>query len=60
MIFSAQGKKQCHMVAVGYGLPRKLNMTQLREIAGDNVAKVSRPNKVTRLVKKVKKMVCRK
>jgi len=53
-------RKRCHMVAVGYGVPRKLNMTQLREIASDNVVKVKRPNRITRsrVVRKIKNMVC--
>lgn len=50
------------MVAVGYGVPRKLNMTQLREIASDNVVKVKRPDRITRsrVVREIKNMVCSK
>lgn len=48
------------MVAIGYGVPSKLNMTQLEEIAGDNVIKVSKPRRIKKLVKKIKKMVCSK
>ena len=48
------------MVAIGYGVPSKLNMTQLGEIAGDNVIKVSKPRRIKRMVKKIKKMVCSK
>ena len=48
------------MVAVGYGLPHKLNMSQLEEIAGQNVIPVPRPHQITRMAKKIKKVVCRK
>ena len=40
------------MVAVGYGMPSKINMTQLQEIAGDNVIKVGKPRRIVRMVKK--------
>ena len=48
------------MVAVGYGVPSRINMTQLREIGGDNVVKITRPQRIKRWVKKIKKMVCSK
>ena len=48
------------MVAVGYGLPNKLNLSQLHEIAGDNVIPIPRPRQITRMAKKIKKVVCRK
>ena len=48
------------MVAVGYGVPGKLNTTQLQEIAGDNVIPVPKPRQIRRMVGKIKKAVCRK
>lgn len=48
------------MVAVGYGVPSKLNMTQLQEIAGDNAILVPRPRQIRKMVGKIKKVVCRK
>lgn len=48
------------MVAVGYGLPYKLNVSQLQEIAGKNVIPVPRPRQITRMAKKIRKVVCRK
>lgn len=52
-----QGKK-VHMVAVGYGLPSKLNISQLHEIAGENVIPVPRPRQITRMANKIRKVVC--
>lgn len=52
-----QGRK-VHMVAVGYGLPYKLNVSQLHDIAGENVIPVPRPRQITRMAKKIKKVVC--
>lgn len=48
------------MVAVGYGLPSKLNISQLQEIAGENVIPVPRPHQITRMANKIRKVVCRK
>ena len=48
------------MVAVGYGLASKLNLSQLHEIAGENVIPVPRPHQITGMVNKIQKVVCRK
>ena len=48
------------MVAVGYGIPSKINMTQLQEIASDNVYKITQPRKMKKLTKPIKNRVCRK
>lgn len=60
MLVCVKEKKKCHMVAVGYGVPSKLNMTQLLEIAGDNAILVPRPRQIRKMVGKIKKVVCRK
>lgn len=52
-------KKACHMVAVGYGMPSKINMTQLQEIAGDNVLKATKPRMIKKMAKSIKNTVCR-
>ena len=48
------------MVAVGYGLRRKLNASQLQEIGGDNVILIQKPKRIRGIVKKIKKAVCSK
>lgn len=48
------------MVAVGYGVASKLNVSQLQDIADDNFIKVPRPSRIKRMVKKIKKAVCSK
>lgn len=48
------------MVAVGYGVPSKINMTQLQEIGGDHVVKISNSLKIKSYVNKIKNAVCSK
>jgi len=48
------------MVAVGYGVPKKLNVSQLHDIAGENVIPIPRPRQITRMAKQIKNVVCRK
>lgn len=48
------------MVAVGYGVPSKINMTQLQEIGGDHVVKISNSRKIKSYVNKIKNAVCSK
>ncbi|KAK2570892.1 Mucin-like protein [Acropora cervicornis] len=53
-----RSKKACHIVAVGYGASRKINMTQLQEIAGDNAIKVNNPRRIKKLIRPIQKSVC--
>ena len=48
------------MVAVGYGVPNRLNISQLQEIAGENVIPILKPREITRMAKKIRKVVCGK
>lgn len=53
-----RSEKACHIVAVGYGVSRKINMTQLQEIAGDNAIKVNNPRQIEKLIGPIQESVC--
>ena len=48
------------MVAVGYGVPSRINMTQLQEIGGDHVVKIRNSLRIKSYVKEIKNAVCSK
>ena len=62
MTFTLQEEKKVHIVAVGYGVQKKINKTVLEEIGGENVLVMYRdPNSgYSSYASQIRDMVCGK